>query len=147
MSMSDFDAVLNTVSTSIKNRKIYDMAMSYVLVFVCEVFMLWQLVVAGFYHSYKISAVGIIGLVLIGCTYISLRIYRRTAAELEKHGEIIVNEKITADNLPTVKANMKRFNQVAEKYKAGKNTLLIMNIVSTLYITLFTIIAFVLLPR
>lgn len=145
MGATEFNAIRNTISNSIEEQKKYDLAMKYAFIFVCELFFLWQLCVVGFTNSYRISVVGVIGALIVFCTFISLRIYRRTAAEFRKHGNIIVNEEITSINISEVKTNIKRFYQAVEKYKAGKTTLLIMNAISMIYIIISIIMTFVMI--
>lgn len=145
MGVSEFNAIRNTVSNSIENQKKYDMVMKHSFIFVCELFVLWQLCVIGFSDTYKISAVGIIGAILVLCTFISMRVYRQTAAEFRKHGDIITNEEITSFNIFEVKTNIKRFYKAVEKYKAGRTTLLVMNAVSMIYLVISLIMTFVML--
>lgn len=138
MPAMDYNTIRISILNSMKFHENYEKAMKNAFVFVCELYLLWQLIIYGIARVDSLSTT-IIGFVLLACTYITLRIYRKNAAELEKHSEIILSSH---DN-QFDSENIKKFGKVAEKYDIGRRSILAMNIISSLYVLIFSIVTIV----
>lgn len=134
MPAMDYSTIRISILNSLKFHKEYDKAMKSTFIFICELYLLWQLIIYGIARSTSLPT-SIVGFVLLTCTYVTLRIYRKNAVELEKHGEIILSSHTNEfDN-----ENLKKFGQVAEKYDIGRKSIFAMNVISSLYVLIFSI--------
>lgn len=134
MPTQQYEGVRTSINTSIKNNERYEECMRNAFIFICELFLLWQLLIYGVAKSSSIPTT-IIGIVMLVCTYITLRIYGKTTDELEKHSQILLstpNSCIDANNLYN-------FSKAATKCEVGRKSILVMNIVSSLYVLIFSI--------
>jgi len=134
MPAMDYSTIRISILNSLKFHEEYDRAMRSTFIFICELYLLWQLLIYGIARSSSLPT-SIVGFVLLTCTYVTLRIYRKNAVELEKHGEIILSYHTNEfDN-----DNLKKFGKVAEKYDIGRKSIFAMNVISSLYVLIFSI--------
>ena len=84
MPAMDYNTIRISILNSLKFHEEYDKAMKSTFIFICELYLLWQLIIYGVARSTSLPT-SIVGFVLLTCTYVTLRIYRKNAVELEKH--------------------------------------------------------------
>lgn len=80
---------------------------------------------------------GVVGILLLVCTAISLYIYNANARELKEHSTVISDSECKPRSI--LVQNVEKFTRVFEKYKTGRNLIFIMNMTSVCYIVIFAI--------
>lgn len=139
MSTKEIESIHAVVSSTLCFHSRYSVTMKNVFRFACELFILWQVVMYGVLSVTNIQTTifGVIGILLLVCTAISLYIYNANARELEEHSKVISDIEFKPRSV--LVQNVEKFTKVFEKYKTGRNLIFIMNMTSVCYIVIFAI--------